>query len=711
MPSIKSEKSRIGILRRTEEISPTLQSATFAPQTSVAIVDTIGDVDVHEQPNQKELSYELDKSPKKSVQNTSINSPKHSTNLNQYDFELKVPATIPLKSSLYNELVNIDEQNKDECQSVEVNHPKKKEIPYWLRPTPVQPYPYNFIMAVRKKLESITHPVVSSQQYQWPELNERLGQVQQIISEAEASFHSPIARPNTQFAPKNRLNLERKQSESEKSMSENVQSSQASPVKSSQNVEKSSEQEEYSMNFSSATFESKPRQSDAHQKSKQKSISQDTLSISSGILSHSSPEKKVQTTPNEKKVQKDDEVRQPSPLTTDNVDGLHITSRNFSQNEGISAKASSVYSQQSIPSSVSSHINFGRGNDYSISGQPSLSKGSKEKSMEELLNDFKSSLSQVIKVNRRLHDMLSNPSSSRTTRYSDDFTSEQKRSNTISERIAETHESTSVPTYKSQYTASEIQSNGQTVEERVDHSTETERIETSLSNASTETKTVEENSEIVSNEYNDMVSNENSNIVTKSASSMQKNLSNTITSNEAEESDSKKNSTQTEKESSTLIEEKVDDYQSSESPTNNDLKSISLSIAKKSIATSDDTDQPSNVIESFSKQITGARDVANESVGSDIFNMFNKTALNMGDDINASIWSEQNISYSTLGLVRIFFIIIFFIVPYFFGTIFQFSKFIALFYPVRHISFLFYIILFNFTIREKKVHLNAKLIN
>lgn len=62
------------------------------------------------------------------------------------EYQLKVPETrlrTPIKDYLKNDL--IDEQ---------------KSTPFWLKPSSsVQSYPYNFIMAVRKKLESLSHPI------------------------------------------------------------------------------------------------------------------------------------------------------------------------------------------------------------------------------------------------------------------------------------------------------------------------------------------------------------------------------------------------------------------------------------------------------------------------------------------------------------------------------------------------------------------------
>lgn len=594
LPSIKTDKDRIGILRRLEGESPTLAS-------DIVQMPTNDSVNIEQHP---EFNGNSNLSPEKSIHNTTFRSEPRLC-----DFELKAPETIPLKSSILHEMSNNgvqDEVQRNNEQHFENVVERPRDIPYWLRPTPVQPYPYNFIMAVRKKLESITHPVFSTKPRKWPNPTE------------QTSFHSPLPRQNASFESQYRHNLDSQQSVSDRSMSENispVKSSDRSPLKMSDHIESSSKQEEYSLDFSSVPVESKHNRSKILSKSKRKNGggSQDTLSISSGILSHSSPEKKMRsTTMNGNHFEKN--AWQPSPLTTDNVDGLQITSQSLSQNERIS-NANSVTSQKSVASSVTSHINFGRGKDYTDHTLPSFNKLNEQQSFAELLNDFKSSLSAAIEANQQLHTLLSNPPSS-LTQYNDDF-----------EHTFDNKTST-------------IQLDEQTTGDKNGLLTEIDEVEASNSNISTATKLMENYSSIRSN-----------------VSSSKQNDGETVASSTHSERSPEKEKSVPE-ESSTLIEEKIDDYQSSESPTNNDLKSVSLSIAKKSAPSTsdaDDTDQPSNAVESFNKQIHGDPDVANESIGSDIFNIFNKKGLNLIEDMSQSIWSEHNISYSTLGMVSDFF--------------------------------------------------------
>lgn len=645
LPSIKSDKNRIGILRRPEGISPTFDCDSNkylgdTPTISSAII------------NQSESNVDLNILPNKSVQ-----TKENPNEMIACDFELKVPETIPLKSTLLNESTNNDVQNlpqstrsfkrsRNEDEN-ENRVSKPKEIPFWLRPTPVQPYPYNFIMAVRKKLESITHPVFSTKQ------------PHRLTSVEPEPFHSPVSRPSPRFLSQYRRNLDRKPSESDKSMSENIKSSDVSPEKVTDDIDNSMEQEEYSMDFSSATQHSKHSQNGVLSMSKRKSVgvSQDTLSISSGILSHSSPEKRMKaTTSDATNAQNGDDERQPSPLTTDNIDGLHITSHTLLQTERESNGTANRHSMQSsqpskqlssiqstrqtIQSAVGSHINFGRGKDYS-NKQPTFNKLNKQTKAEEMFKDFTSSLSQVIEVNQRLHNLLSNPPPSFRQKYSDDFENESpNEQSAITEQIDKNRESTTVASSKTQHTSTAAPTNSQISKSKNDISSEFDEV--NPTNGSTATK--------VADEYSNSVSNK---ITHDSSKRSQIQSSYSIDLEESPDRETQsvaEHSSRTPKRSSTLIDEKIDEYQSSETQTNNDLKSISLSIAKKSISTSDDTDHPSNAIESFNKQINGEPDVANESIGSGIFTVFNETT-NLKGDINTSIWSEHNISYSTLGMV------------------------------------------------------------
>lgn len=84
--------------------------------------------------------------PKVEALNKNIDHEKDST---QVDLNLKAPE-VQLKVSI-----------PTQTESEKPTQSAKKDIPYWLKPSPVQMYPYNFIMAVRKKLEAISNPAVA----------------------------------------------------------------------------------------------------------------------------------------------------------------------------------------------------------------------------------------------------------------------------------------------------------------------------------------------------------------------------------------------------------------------------------------------------------------------------------------------------------------------------------------------------------------------
>lgn len=609
VPSIKSQKNRIGILRR-EGISPSLESARTPTVPKISKITNL------------KLKTNSGPSPARLMHNKASLQIASSPN----KFELKVPETIPLTSSILDaHRESFQGQNKDSFEeNIQLNIvTSKKEIPFWLRPTPVQPYPYNFIMAVRKKLESITHPIFSTKQ-------------PHQLSLESVSYQSPVARPQTKFASQFRQNFHQNTSESD---SEIIEPRNAS-------VQHTDEHIEYSMDFSSVTLQSNHNTSKIKSKSPQKSVraSQDTLSISSGILSHSSPEKRTKTTTsNIQSAPNSVQERHPSPLTTDNVDGLQITSSSHfetisSQIGDTNAQSGQSAERRSVHDhSIVSHINFHRGKDYDEHNQPNRQKLTKQQHVEDLLKDFTTSLSQAIEVNNRLHTILSNPPSNH--KYSDDFENPatDHTSNVISEHI--TGNNTSIPSYNRN--ASYNSPSEHSTETRIDVTTQQNSTHISSSNrTSSQNKISEDFDEIISTEKDILSSTRNEHKQHPNSIGLY---------------DGPQNESQTEiqmsleKRSSSIVEEQIDDNQSSESPTNNDLKSMTLSIAKKSAATSDDTDQPSNTIHSFKKHIINEPDVENESIGSDIFNIFNKTSMNLRDEGNTSHWSEH--SYSMLGAV------------------------------------------------------------
>ncbi|KAL5289013.1 CEP350 family protein [Megaselia abdita] len=135
-PVPSTPKSRVGLLRKPEtEDEPsftTLKQFNKKEIENKVIKDVFTPTVVHTVSKIDEL-------------NQRIEVEEHSSKI---DFTLKVPE-VQLKSKM-----SVPTQTQAETQS------EKKDIPYWLKPSPVQMYPYNFIMAVRKKLEAIANPAV-----------------------------------------------------------------------------------------------------------------------------------------------------------------------------------------------------------------------------------------------------------------------------------------------------------------------------------------------------------------------------------------------------------------------------------------------------------------------------------------------------------------------------------------------------------------------
>lgn len=655
IPSSKCGRTRVGLLRRTDELSSPISLSPFPIQRTLSDSSAKKQLDKGFPDLQSTLidpssKQQLDKcipsplfTPNVHLSTSSKSNISKITKDNSQrsnDMQLKAPESAILKTSIFRE--NETQTSVKHHTPEQSTHKSSNDIPFWLRPSPVQLYPYNFIMAVRKKLEAITNPVFV------PKVKQCVPLTQEVASN---SFKSPIGRPRTTFNSHFRQNLEKNPSESDKSFSDveqqqspetnksDIGPNEVSPMRVSNLLIHSSEPEEYSMHFSPAYSSHKQNNEKAEGKQSAKD-SQDTLSISSSILSLSSPEKrrnnKSSITNLSRSATKSDakgadksgiksssrterqfepSLGQMSPLNVEHVNGLHIQSRNVSKSVSSKEKTSSRESNTEVQPSSSRSM-----------GQSNSNEGSED--VQKLLRDFNESLSMVIKVNRQLRHVLSTPSSqdysksaavssihrqrsqSSTTKYSDDFEHPSDTIKQISieespfEEASSKHEITS---YKS-ITMTQSGSNH----------------DTSSNNKSHIIESIAE----LSNHINTQIS------VRSSFSNHE----------EATMTHNLEINTQQTKTSSTQIQEDLSQY--SESPTN-DLKSISLSIAKKSDAT--DTEQHSNVLDSIQKHIVGDGDALNQSIGNDIFAIFNATG--MLDTTKDVSWSEHNISYANLGMV------------------------------------------------------------
>lgn len=461
------------------------------------------------------------------------------------NLELTIPQSESLKSSILeqkneNEII----ENQTKSPPFQLQNELNTSEPYWLRPTTAQLYPYNFIMALRKKLEQITYPSIQTVQHR----------------------HQPMEYQK---------------------FSQIIDSQQ----------QDASQSEDYSTNFSSATLTTQQTKTSAamnassHQTNdidEKDSDTQDTLSISSGILSHSSPEKQTKTTTSQTK------TNAPSPLSMDQIDGLQITSKN-------SSKISQTENerQSNAREHIKSFINFSRGNAYedlrplTIEVEDENTQNTENIDVNQMLNEFNENLSHVIKVNRQLHSMLSNPASQRSLsvsanrteqtsqKYSDDFENiditkshiSQSRSTQSNRNSTQIHSKSDIPSFRSNKSSSStLKSTRDTV---------TEQIVKAHTNSISAVRTT--SSQKISKSLPEIVTEE---------------------------------------------------------------------IASETYKSSKRNGQNTNSIQSIHKRIVGEKEMTNTSIGSDIRGVFKQYELEYSEEMNSTSWSDANRSLSSLGMVR-----------------------------------------------------------
>lgn len=494
--SKQSQRERIGILRRPDGLDDPVAPKPAPPLTSLT--------------RSNNTKSKLSSQP--IVGESAAPKPAQET---EHKMDLQMPSSMSLKSSLLMENASTP------------NNEGANELRYWLRPTPVQPYPYNFIMAVRKKLELVTHPVLKSTR-----------------SAAESQLTSIV----NNFAEPNKLTLTNgtlPQDHHLKSQ-ESLNSETVARVADSYS-------EEYSTNFSSVTLKSLDRSqmrvNDILSSTKMRpprldavnDDSQDTLSISSGILSHSSPEKK--------RKMKNQIAREPTPLSTNHADSLHIVSRSISQ-----------------PLAGGDH--------------------SEPLDVQKMLSEFNENLSQVIKVNRQLHTVLSNPPSARPVSITEQMpTSTEEYSDDV-DNFASDRPSTGKMTIEEKTTSTPTLTTTATPSERI--ASDAESIMDSELERRQSSSTIKES---------------------------------------GKESDGIKS----------LIAE--------QGPT-----TASMHESDEMQTQIDESQSHSQSIRSFQKRIIDEREMMNTSIGSDIFTILKQTAA---VDLNSSTWSDGNVSYSNLGMVKL----------------------------------------------------------
>lgn len=291
--------------------------------------------------------------------------------------------------------------------TTKMRNESKQHVPFWLKPTSAQTYPYNFIMAVRKKLESVTQPVLVDP---LPPSDTPLARPKNSRNVHSSNFRQNLEKPDalnvTHTSSKVFLDMidsipVMKKSINEEPVDKLMEKTEIPIYEANPPPSKpASASEEFSTNFSSMSLHVTDRNTMSelssirseqpyHSPSK---ISQhidvvsdaDDTTISSAILSQNSPEKRYKP-----------QNFIAAPLSTEAIKDLKICSSN--------SNLSSQRTKETPRLHQSSFVNTQRG-DSDINH---LSNELDQRSMVEMFETFSKNLSQVISVNERLHSALS----------------------------------------------------------------------------------------------------------------------------------------------------------------------------------------------------------------------------------------------------------------------------------------------------------------
>lgn len=289
-------------------------------------------------------------------------------------------------------------------------------VPYWLRPSPMQIYPYNFIMAVRKKLDLIANPTLSVN---------GVAKADNSSNARHSYFKKKSIRSSGGLS---RKSLDKKAPLDNKAP--NV--APTAPIDRPTEVAKSSKHDLVSDSDAITTLSSislllpptnsrslKPPANQHTRPTHSDSDSQATLSMSSAILSHSSPDKKMP--PNRIAVE---------PLSTDTIAAMRLVSgaksvadSAIANKRTIAAATSSTFGLPFVncrrgtagPPSSKSHSTRrhwsgnGNGKSSSSSSKSAAPITLDRSNIMDMLDSFNRSLSHAISVNQQLHDTLNRP--------------------------------------------------------------------------------------------------------------------------------------------------------------------------------------------------------------------------------------------------------------------------------------------------------------
>lgn len=315
------------------------------------------------------------------------------------DVQLQTSATAAKKATTRQELRTDDPDN---------NH-DDNDVPFWLRPSPMQVYPYNFIMAVRKKLDLIANPTLSSgdcrrRRTMQPATDDQTGSAfnKKHGRNSNVNGIAPFVDVKPQDSrPAVQLDIVSDSDDLTNMSSISLQLPLTNPI---------------SLQRSAMVF-AKPRSPKAPATTTAvdpitDSDSQATLSMSSAILSQSSPEKRQP-------------LKNIEPLSTDAIADmrLRVSSHPFvnhrrgsaaQQRTASSSRGKDGHSRRQwgedtaqqikIPSTVNS------GKQSSSSNAATSSHQNLDRyNIMEMLDSFNRSLSHAISVNQKLHETLSRP--------------------------------------------------------------------------------------------------------------------------------------------------------------------------------------------------------------------------------------------------------------------------------------------------------------
>ena len=363
-----SSGRRIGILRKFDELQPPIGSAKLSNRSPF-----ISDIELGFQKLITSIGKEDFKtntpSPKKPV--AVLTKPEQIESV-QKDFsaqtEVELRLIVPdvtLKSDTLSE-----SRQKQDCSTVK----STVNVPYWLKPSPVQAYPYNFITALRKKLEAVTKPTISDTNNKVSTFKTPLARPKYVQTKSSIqSFRDHLHNESAGESDISHHDSESKLQSKSKSSCEYVNSKVT--IKPQNHTDNNAKPKAIRTKFPSKSID---RDATDYSESLNESFhasvskrtennecgSQDTLSISSAIFSQSSPEKK------------NSKIEIGEPLSTENINSMKIVSKSCNQSSDlISAK--------------------------------STSKSMDQSNIIEMLEVFNKSLSQVISANQQLHKALS----------------------------------------------------------------------------------------------------------------------------------------------------------------------------------------------------------------------------------------------------------------------------------------------------------------